>query len=154
MDDQISSVIIAQLLFLQSESPRKPIHLYINTPGLYQLWITTGRCCVTSYKSLIYVLKFPLCTCINNQVTEYTLYNYTGGSVTAGLGIYDTIQYIRPPVATWCVGQACSMGSFLLASGTEGMRHSLPNSRIMVHQPLGGAQVRCAYDSSIEVLNS
>ena len=64
-----------------------------------------------------------------------------GGSVTAGLGIYDTMQYIRPPVATWCVGQACSMGSFLLAAGTEGMRHSLPNSRIMVHQPLGGAQV-------------
>ena len=64
-----------------------------------------------------------------------------GGSVTAGLGIYDTMQYIRPPVATWCVGQACSMGSFLLASGTDGMRHSLPNSRIMIHQPLGGAQV-------------
>jgi ATP-dependent Clp protease protease subunit len=65
-----------------------------------------------------------------------------GGSVTSGLAIYDTMQYIMPPVATWCVGQAASMGSLLLAAGTPGMRHSLPNSRIMVHQPSGGVQVR------------
>jgi ATP-dependent Clp endopeptidase proteolytic subunit ClpP len=64
-----------------------------------------------------------------------------GGSVTAGLGIYDTMQYILPPIATWCVGQACSMASLLLAAGAPGMRHSLPNARIMIHQPSGGVQV-------------
>lgn len=64
-----------------------------------------------------------------------------GGSVTAGLGIYDTMQYVLPPIATWCVGQACSMASLLLAAGSPGMRYSLPNSRIMVHQPSGGASV-------------
>jgi len=93
--DTMSSLIVAQLLFLQSESTSKPIHMYINSPG---------------------------------------------GSVTAGLGIYDTMQYCMPPIATWCVGQACSMASLLLASGSPGMRHSLPNARIMIHQPSGGAQ--------------
>jgi len=93
--DDVSSAVIAQLLFLQSESSKNPIHLYINSPG---------------------------------------------GSVTAGLGIYDTMQYVLPPVSTWCVGQACSMASLLLASGTKGMRHSLPNARIMTHQPSGGVQ--------------
>lgn len=91
--DDLASVIIAQLLFLQSESDKKQIHMYINSPG---------------------------------------------GSVTAGLAIYDTMQYIMPPVSTWCVGQACSMGSLLLAAGSPGMRNSLPNSRIMIHQPSGG----------------
>lgn len=67
--------------------------------------------------------------------------NSPGGSVTAGLAIYDTMQYIVPPIATWCVGQASSMGSLLLASGSAGMRHSLPHSRIMIHQPSGGVQV-------------
>jgi len=95
VDDYVSSIIVAQLLFLQSESAKKPIHMYINSPG---------------------------------------------GSVTAGLAIYDTMQYVHPPISTWCVGQACSMGSLLLAAGTQGMRHSLPNSRIMVHQPSGGAR--------------
>lgn len=66
--------------------------------------------------------------------------NSPGGSVTAGLGIYDTMQYVLPPVATWCVGQACSMASLLLAAGSHGMRHSLPNARIMIHQPSGGVQ--------------
>lgn len=93
--DNLSSLIVAQLLFLQSESTSKPIHMYINSPG---------------------------------------------GSVTAGLAIYDTMQYIQPPIATWCVGQACSMASLLLAAGQPGMRHSLPNSRIMIHQPSGGVQ--------------
>merc|ERR1712002_514991 len=93
--DDMASVVIAQLLFLQSESAKKPIHMYINSPG---------------------------------------------GSVTSGLGIYDTMQYVQPPVATWCVGQACSMGSLLLAAGAPGMRYSLPNARIMVHQPSGGVQ--------------
>lgn len=93
--DDLSSLIVAQLLFLQSENATKPIHMYINSPG---------------------------------------------GSVTAGLAIYDTMQYVKPPIATWCVGQACSMGSLLLAGGESGMRHSLPNSRIMIHQPHGGAQ--------------
>ncbi|XP_023328881.1 ATP-dependent Clp protease proteolytic subunit, mitochondrial [Eurytemora carolleeae] len=95
VNDYASSIVVAQLLFLQSESSKKPIHMYINSPG---------------------------------------------GSVTAGLAIYDTMQYVLPPISTWCVGQACSMGSLLLAAGTHGMRHSLPNSRIMVHQPSGGAQ--------------
>ncbi|KFM69205.1 putative ATP-dependent Clp protease proteolytic subunit, mitochondrial, partial [Stegodyphus mimosarum] len=81
--DDMASLVVAQLLFLQSESSKKPIHMYINSPG---------------------------------------------GSVTAGLGIYDTMQYILPPIATWCVGQACSMASFLLSAGEHGMRHSLPNS--------------------------
>ncbi|XP_014207752.1 ATP-dependent Clp protease proteolytic subunit, mitochondrial [Copidosoma floridanum] len=93
--DDISSLVVAQLLFLQSESSKKPIHLYINSPG---------------------------------------------GVVTAGLGIYDTMQYVLPPVATWCVGQACSMASLLLAAGEPGMRHALPNARIMIHQPSGGVQ--------------
>ncbi|KAJ8713883.1 hypothetical protein PYW08_007503 [Mythimna loreyi] len=95
INDDISSLIVAQLLFLQSESSKKPVHLYINSPG---------------------------------------------GNVTAGLGIYDTMQYITPPVATWCVGQACSMASLLLAAGAPGMRHALPNSRIMIHQPSGGVR--------------
>ncbi|XP_068130300.1 ATP-dependent Clp protease proteolytic subunit, mitochondrial isoform X3 [Hyperolius riggenbachi] len=95
IDDTLSSLVIAQLLFLQSESNKKPIHMYINSPG---------------------------------------------GSVTAGLAIYDTMQYILNPICTWCVGQAASMGSLLVAAGSTGMRHSLPNSRIMIHQPSGGAR--------------
>ncbi|XP_072930103.1 ATP-dependent Clp protease proteolytic subunit [Epargyreus clarus] len=95
INDDISSLVVAQLLFLQSESSKKPVHLYINSPG---------------------------------------------GNVTSGLGIYDTMQYITPPVATWCVGQACSMASLLLAAGAPGMRHALPNSRIMIHQPSGGVR--------------
>lgn len=94
--DDMSSLVVAQLLFLQSENSNKAIHLYINSPG---------------------------------------------GAVTAGLAIYDTMQYVKPPIATWCVGQASSMGSLLLAAGAPGMRYSLPNSRIMIHQPSGGAQV-------------
>uniref|UniRef100_A0A1L8EGU4 ATP-dependent Clp protease proteolytic subunit n=2 Tax=Haematobia irritans TaxID=7368 RepID=A0A1L8EGU4_HAEIR len=95
INDDMSSLVVAQLLFLQSENSNKPIHLYINSPG---------------------------------------------GVVTAGLAIYDTMQYVKPPIATWCVGQASSMGSLLLAAGSPGMRYSLPNSRIMIHQPSGGAQ--------------
>ncbi|KAM7354630.1 caseinolytic protease proteolytic subunit [Cochliomyia hominivorax] len=95
INDDLSSLVVAQLLFLQSENSNKPIHLYINSPG---------------------------------------------GVVTAGLAIYDTMQYVKPPIATWCVGQACSMGSLLLTGGAPGMRYSLPNSRIMIHQPSGGAQ--------------
>ncbi|CAN0216475.1 ATP-dependent Clp protease proteolytic subunit, mitochondrial [Lethenteron reissneri] len=94
IDDTVASLVVAQLLFLQSESNKKPIHMYINSPG---------------------------------------------GMVTAGLAIYDTMQYILNPISTWCVGQAASMGSLLLAAGTHGMRHSLPNSRLMIHQPSGGA---------------
>jgi len=95
VNDAMASLVIAQLLFLQAESSKKPIHIYINSQG---------------------------------------------GVVSSGLGIYDTMQYVLPPVSTWCVGQACSMASLLLAAGTPGMRHSLPNSRIMIHQPSGGAQ--------------
>jgi len=95
INDSAASLVTAQLLFLESEDPKKDIYLYINSPG---------------------------------------------GLVTAGLGIYDTIQYIKPDVSTLCIGQAASMGSFLLASGTKGKRFSLPNSRIMVHQPSAGFQ--------------
>ena len=95
IDDQIASLICAQLLFLESENPEKEIYMYINSPG---------------------------------------------GAVTAGMAIYDTMQYISAPVATLCMGQAASMGALLLAAGAEGKRYSLPNSRIMIHQPLGGVQ--------------
>ena len=95
INDNVASVVTAQLLFLESEDPKKEISLYINSPG---------------------------------------------GLVTAGLGIYDTMQYIKPDVSTLCIGQAASMGSFLLAAGTTGKRLSLPNSRIMVHQPSAGFQ--------------
>ena len=95
IDDHISSLICAQLLFLESEDPEKEIYMYINSPG---------------------------------------------GVVTAGLAIYDTMQYISAPVATLCLGQAASMGALLLAAGEAGMRYTLPHSRIMIHQPLGGTQ--------------
>jgi ATP-dependent Clp protease, protease subunit len=94
--DDMSSVVVAQLLYLEAQSVEKPIYMYINSPG---------------------------------------------GVVTAGLAIYDTMQFVKPPVATLCVGQACSMGSLLLAAGAPGMRRALPNSRIMIHQPSGGVQV-------------
>ncbi len=95
INDNVASLATAQMLFLESENPKKEIYLYINSPG---------------------------------------------GLVTAGLGVYDTIQYIKPPVSTLCIGQAASMGSFLLAAGEKGKRFSLPNSRIMVHQPSAGFQ--------------
>jgi ATP-dependent Clp protease protease subunit len=95
VNDSVSTLITAQLLFLESENPKKEISFYINSPG---------------------------------------------GLVTSGLGIYDTMQYIKPPVSTLCIGQASSMGSFLLAAGERGKRFSLPNSRIMVHQPSAGYQ--------------
>jgi len=95
VEDNMASLIVAQLLFLESENPSKPISMYINSPG---------------------------------------------GVVTAGMAIHDTMQYIRPQVSTVCVGQAASMGSFLLAAGEPGMRIALPNARIMVHQPSGGAR--------------
>jgi len=95
IDDSIASLIIAQLLFLEAEDPKKDIYLYINSPG---------------------------------------------GIITSGLGIYDTMQYIKPDISTICLGQAASMGAFLLSGGTKGKRSALPNSRIMIHQPLGGAE--------------
>ena len=95
INDHVASLVTAQLLFLESEDPKKDIFLYVNSPG---------------------------------------------GLVTSGLGIYDTMQYIKPDVSTLCIGQAASMGSFLLAAGTKGKRFSLPNSRIMVHQPSAGFQ--------------
>ena len=95
VDDQVANVIVAQLLFLESENPDKDIHLYINSPG---------------------------------------------GVVTAGLAIYDTMQFIKPAVSTLCIGQAASMGALLLSAGAAGKRYCLPHSRIMIHQPLGGFQ--------------
>ena len=95
INDTVASLVTAQMLFLESENPKKDIYMYINSPG---------------------------------------------GLVTAGLGIYDTMQYIKPEISTLCIGQAASMGSFLLTAGTKGKRFSLPNSRIMVHQPSAGFQ--------------
>ena len=93
IDDSVSTIVTAQLLFLEAENPKKEISLYINSPG---------------------------------------------GVVTSGMAIYDTMQFIRPPVSTLCIGQAASMGSLLLAAGEKGMRYCLPHSRVMVHQPSGG----------------
>lgn len=93
IDDNIANIVIAQLLFLQTEDPEKDIHLYVNSPG---------------------------------------------GIVSSGLAIYDTMQYVKPDIATYCIGQAASMGALLLCAGTKGKRFSLPNSRIMLHQPMGG----------------
>ncbi|MEW8470154.1 MAG: ATP-dependent Clp endopeptidase proteolytic subunit ClpP [Candidatus Thiodiazotropha sp.] len=95
VEDHMANLVVAQLLFLESENPDKDIHLYINSPG---------------------------------------------GSVTAGLSIYDTMQFVRPDVSTMCIGQAASMGALLLAGGAKGKRFCLPNSRMMIHQPLGGFQ--------------
>ena len=95
INDNVASLVTAQLLFLEAEDPKKEIYLYINSPG---------------------------------------------GLVTAGLGIYDTMQYVKPDISTLCIGQAASMGSFLLSAGKKGKRFSLPNSRIMVHQPSAGFQ--------------
>jgi len=95
VEDHMANLVVAQLLFLESENPDKDIHLYINSPG---------------------------------------------GSVSAGMSIYDTMQFIRPAVSTLCVGQAASMGAFLLAAGAEGKRYALPNSRMMLHQPSGGSR--------------
>jgi len=95
VEDNMANLVVAQLLFLESENPDKDIHLYINSPG---------------------------------------------GSVTAGLSIYDTMQFIKPDVSTMCIGQAASMGAVLLAGGTKGKRYCLPHSRVMIHQPLGGYQ--------------
>jgi len=103
IEDQMANLVVAQLLFLESENPDKDIHLYINSPG---------------------------------------------GSVTAGLSIYDTMQFIKPEVRTMCVGQAASMGAFLLIGGAKGKRLILPNARTMIHQPSGGAQ---AHASDIEI---
>lgn len=95
IDDNVANIVIAQLLFLEAESPDKDIHIYVNSPG---------------------------------------------GVVTAGLAIYDTMQYIKPDISTICVGSAASMGAVLLASGATGKRYALPHSRVMIHQPLGGVQ--------------
>jgi len=95
VDDVVANLIIAQLLFLESEDPAKDIYLYVNSPG---------------------------------------------GLITSGLAIYDTMQYVKPPVATICIGQAASMGAVLLAGGAKGKRYALPHARVLIHQPLGGAQ--------------
>lgn len=95
IEDQMANLVVAQLLFLESENPDKDIHIYINSPG---------------------------------------------GSVTAGMSIYDTMQFVKPNISTTCIGQAASMGAFLLAAGEKGKRFCLPNSRVMIHQPLGGFQ--------------
>jgi len=95
IDDNIANIVIAQLLFLQTEDPEKDIHLYVNSPG---------------------------------------------GIVSSGLAIYDTMQYVKPDIATYCIGQAASMGALLLSAGAKGKRFALPHSRIMIHQPMGGFQ--------------
>jgi len=95
VNDQVANLLVAQMLFLESENPDKDIHLYINSPG---------------------------------------------GAVTAGLAIYDTMQFVKPDISTMCIGQACSAASLLLMAGAKGKRYSLPNSRVMIHQPSGGAR--------------
>ena len=95
IDDHVANVVVAQLLFLQTEDPDKDIHVYINSPG---------------------------------------------GVISSGMAIYDTMQFVKPDIATYCIGQAASMGAVLLMAGTPGKRFALPNSRIMIHQPMGGAQ--------------
>lgn len=107
VEDHMANLVVAQLLFLESENPDKDIHLYINSPG---------------------------------------------GSVTAGMSIYDTMQFIKPDVSTMVIGQACIMGAFLLAAGAPGKRFSVPNSRVMIHQPSGGAQGQ-ATDIQIQAQN-
>ena len=107
VEDHMANLVVAQMLFLESENPDKDIHLYINSPG---------------------------------------------GSVTAGMSIYDTMQFIKPKVSTMCIGQACSIGAFLLNAGAEGKRFCLPNSRVMIHQPSGGAQGQ-ATDIQIQASN-
>ncbi|HDR0997402.1 TPA: ATP-dependent Clp endopeptidase proteolytic subunit ClpP [Pasteurella multocida] len=103
VEDRMANLIVAQLLFLESEDPEKDINIYINSPG---------------------------------------------GSVTAGMAIYDTMQFVKPDIRTLCVGQACSMGAFLLAGGTAGKRIALPSARVMIHQPLGGF---CGQASDIQI---
>ena len=103
VNDEMANAIVAQLLFLQSQDPKKQINVYVNSPG---------------------------------------------GSVTAGLAIYDTMRFVKCPVATFCIGQAASMGAVLLTAGTKGLRHALPNARIMIHQPWGGAEGKA---SDIEI---
>ncbi|MBO7308531.1 MAG: ATP-dependent Clp protease proteolytic subunit, partial [Kiritimatiellae bacterium] len=103
VNDDMANAVVAQLLFLQSQDPKKQINVYINSPG---------------------------------------------GSVTAGLAIYDTMQFVSCPIATYCIGQAASMGAVLLTAGAKGMRYALPNSRIMIHQPWGGAEGKA---SDIEI---
>ena len=99
INDSVSNIVVAQLLFLEADNPEKDIHMYINSPG---------------------------------------------GSVTAGMAIYDTVKYIKSDVCTYCIGQASSMGAFLLAGGAKNKRHAMPNSRIMIHQPLGGISGQAA----------
>ena len=124
IDDHISNLIVAQLLFLESESPEKPVgYWYFDFPLL---------------RAAVIVAPIPLT--VFSLLLQLSMYiNSPGGVVTAGLAIYDTMQYIRCPVSTLAVGQAASMASLLLASGEKGHRRSLPNSRIMLHQPSGGA---------------
>nr|XP_048283364.1 ATP-dependent Clp protease proteolytic subunit, mitochondrial isoform X1 [Myodes glareolus] len=135
IDDSVASLVIAQLLFLQSESNKKPIHMYINSPGERGLtWLGLGN--IYSPENSLLEQNWGG----GGSYWTLTCSLPAGGVVTAGLAIYDTMQYILNPICTWCVGQAASMGSLLLAAGSPGMRHSLPNSRIMIHQPSGGAR--------------
>ena len=122
INDGVASLVTAQLLFLEAEDPKKEVYLYINSPG----GLVTAQ--------LLFLEA-------EDPKKEIYLYiNSPGGLVTAGLGIYDTMQYVKPDISTLCIGQAASMGSFLLAAGSKGKRFSLPNSRIMVHQPSAGFQ--------------
>lgn len=126
--DDLSSLVVAQLLFLQVRPTAEDLHNPRNSLKAGE-W-SVFNCFVISPQS-------------ESSTKPIHMYiNSPGGSVTAGLAIYDTMQYVKPPIATWCVGQAASMGSLLLAAGAPGMRHSLPNARIMIHQPSGGASVR------------
>lgn len=115
------------------------VHCFADTPQYFHSPILI-EVTVSSYLSICSFYVLPFCCCRNFYVLPASCKPKKKGSVTAGLGIYDTMQYVAPEISTLCVGQACSMGSLLLAAGAPGKRYSLPNSRIMVHQPSGGAQ--------------
>lgn len=163
IDDHTSNLITAQLLFLESQHPERPIHMYINSPGAMHHRTAPVLCNLSCERCDLLVGRLPNLarTCLHHVSCAKILAHNShsrwhasltgasllaaGGVVTAGLAIYDTMQYIRCPVSTLCVGQAASMASLLLAAGAPGHRRCLPNARIMVHQPHGGAegQVTC-----------
>ena len=153
VNDVTASLVVAQLLYLESEDPDADISLYINSPGGS---VTAG---LAIYDTMNFIKCDVSTICVGMAASmgafllssgakgkrlalpnsEIMIHQPSGGSVTAGLAIYDTMQYIRPDVSTICIGSAASMGAFLLSSGTKGKRYALPNAEVMIHQPLVGA---------------
>ena len=154
IDDTVSNLIVAQLLFLEAEDAERDIYLYINSPGGS---VSSG---MAIYDTMQYIKPDVATICMGQAASmaamllaagkkgkrsglpnsRVMIHQPSGGSVSAGLAIYDTMQFIKPDVSTLCIGQAASMGALLLAAGDKGKRYCLPNSRVMIHQPLGGFQ--------------